>query len=124
MTSRVSSVTTWRRIIIASMVALIAMLGIVATSPGTASAAPLTATQAGWVYVRAAPVYSACARDAYCRTYVGVYQWSGYGWRNGLSARRGVRVYAYPFSGQWHWAWTQQTGWLAIPTQELSTDGY
>jgi hypothetical protein len=63
----------------------------------------------GWTYLA-----STCPRDAYCfwSGQISAWRWSGSSWSQ-ASLRAGQWVYVYPYTGEWRWAWTQQTGWLA-----------
>lgn len=66
----------------------------------------------GWTYLNlnyCAPGY-ACAMIY--RISTPAWRWNGRSW---VSAQLpGGWVYVYPYTGNWRWAWTQQTGWLAV----------
>jgi hypothetical protein len=130
MPSTSRSIATWRRILVVTITALIAMLAVSATAPTAANAfmspTVVRSSHQGWVHVRDVPracpaIYPA---PAYCSApaRVTAWQWTYSGWQQS-SIGGGTRVYAWPYSGQWHWIWTQQTGWLAIETARLET-GY
>ena len=40
------------------------------------------------------------------------WRWTGTSWRPAYLP--GGFVYVYPYSGDWRWAWTARTGWVAI----------
>ena len=40
------------------------------------------------------------------------YRWTGQGWV-AVQLPRGY-VYVSPYTGNWRWAWTQSTGWVAV----------
>ncbi len=72
----------------------------------------------GWAKVDA----NYCAPGFVCaemfRTSVVAWIWEGSQWRQS-SLPHGTRVYAWPFGWGYHWAWTQQTGWVAVETNVL-----
>jgi hypothetical protein len=57
-----------------------------------------------------------CASGRICaalyRTTTLAWSWTGTQWVQ--ASLRGGYVYVAPYSGQWRWAWTQDTGWVAI----------
>lgn len=66
----------------------------------------------GWVYLNLnhCPPGMMCA--ALYRATTPAWSWTGSAWRQS-SLRQGW-VYVYPYTGAWRWAWTQQSGWVAI----------
>lgn len=40
------------------------------------------------------------------------WRWTGSAWTR--TSLAGGWVYVYPYTGQWRWAWTQSTGWVAV----------
>lgn len=122
-------VTTSRRILLVAITALVATLAVSFSAPQEAHAfrdpTALTSSHQGWVYVRqgqgpcpASPIPEYCDQPEL----VDAWRWSGSSWSRAHLVG-GEQVYAYPYSGSWHWAWTQRTGWLAIQTAKLDT-GY
>lgn len=66
----------------------------------------------GWAYLNLnyCPPNMACA--AVSRESMPAWRWTASGWVRASLAQG--RVYLYPYSGYWRWAWTSQTGWLAV----------
>lgn len=66
----------------------------------------------GWTYLN----LNYCAPSLMCaqiyRDSTSAWRWTGSQWTP--ATLRGGWVYVYPYSGQWRWAWTQQSGWVAI----------
>jgi hypothetical protein len=66
----------------------------------------------GWVYLN----LNYCPPGALCamlyRTSTPAWSWTGSSWKQ--SSIRGGWVYVYPYTGEWRWAWTQESGWVAI----------
>lgn len=127
----ITSVAAWRRVLLLTIVALVAALAITVGAPPKEAHAirnptVVLASHTGWVYVRQAP--RACPaiypQPAYCSTpsSVAVWRWTGRTWTQAWVSE-GAQVYAYPYASGWHWIWTSRTGWLAIQTSQLET-GY
>ena len=72
------------------------------------------ANHVGWVYLNLnyCPPGYACAAIYHSST--PAWRWSGTAWSRASLA--GGWVYVYPYTGSWRWAWTQQTGWVAVNT--------
>lgn len=71
----------------------------------------------GWA--RTARVPACATTTASCRdNSAPVYQWTGSDWR-AFALQGDVQVWVQPYTGGWSWAWTQQTGWVAIHTADL-----
>ena len=68
----------------------------------------------GWVYLN----LNYCAPKMMCtqmyRMSASAWSWSGTAW-NKASINNGW-VYVYPYTGEWRWAWTQESGWVAMNT--------
>ena len=66
----------------------------------------------GWVYLN----LNYCAPGAMCayiyRESTTAWHWTGTKWMQ--ASLRGGWVYVYPYTGSWRWAWTQDSGWVAI----------
>ena len=41
------------------------------------------------------------------------WSWTRRGWQRGIAPNTGW-VYLYPYTGTWRWAWTRNTGWVAM----------
>jgi hypothetical protein len=69
-------------------------------------------THKGWTYLNLnyCPPSRACA--AIYQVSMPAWSWTGTSWRQ--STLKGGWVYVYPYTGQWRWAWTQQSGWVAV----------
>ena len=114
---------TLRRTILLGLAILVALLASNAAAPATADAIMIDyrvpASHVGWVYTASdAPcvgLFAACPVSRYHRAW----RWSGSSWQQ-ANIDKGVRVYVYPYSGTWHWIWTQRTGWLAIENAKLT----
>jgi len=126
-------ITSWRRSLLIALATLVAVLAISSAAPDAARADVLgfrnpnqvLASHTGWVYVRtAAPIGCATVYPSTCTDNANSVQtwWWSNQWNN-YRIPRGTQVYAYPYTGQFHWIWTQYTGWLAIRTSNLDT-GY
>jgi hypothetical protein len=63
----------------------------------------------GWTYLE-----STCPQGAACfwSGQIGAWRWSGTAWSQ-TNLRAAQWVYVYPYTGEWRWAWTQATGWVA-----------
>lgn len=100
--------------------AIIAVLAALIAIPSNAHAAstPVDAPAVagprhiGWTYLNLnyCPPGSSCI--AVYTSHTNAFSWTGTAWQS-ASLSQGW-VYVYPFSGAWRWAWTQQTGWVAI----------
>ena len=128
MSSTVSSVAMWRRILLVAITALVGALAVSVSAPQDAEAfvnpATVFPSTKGWVLTKSEPricpaIYPA---PAYCSkpSPVTAYRWSGSSWSR-TSLAGGIWVYAWPYADGWHWAWTQRTGWLAVRTSDLTT---
>jgi hypothetical protein len=53
---------------------------------------------------------------------VTAWYWNGSAWSQ-RSRYSGQRVYIYPYASGWSWTWSQDQGWLAMRTSQL-TIGY
>lgn len=66
----------------------------------------------GWVYLN----LNYCPPGAFCtkihRVSTSAWSWNGSAWSS--RQLRGGWVYVYPYTGEWRWAWTQESGWVAI----------
>ena len=115
------AIIAWRRALLAGITALIALLAISFTEPTSAHAIVSSTTvpsgHVGWVTVRGGPWVCPTVRTCTRQPSV-AWSWNGRSWSQ-ASLQGGTSVYAYPYSGSWHWAWTQRTGWLAIQTSSL-----
>ncbi len=47
------------------------------------------------------------------------WHWNGRSWVQ-RSRTTGTRVYIWPYAAGWSWTWTQNTGWLAMRTSDLT----
>ncbi len=132
MPATLTRISTWRRVLIIAIAALIAALAISFSAPNDAHAFRnpnvVLPSHQGWVYVQGMGTIATCPAiypvPEYCKRSQGIvaWRWSGSAWSQ-ASLAAGTRVYAYPYSGSWHWVWTQHTGWLATQTANLNT-GY
>lgn len=79
---------------------------------GTAITRTAGTNHVGWVYLN----LNYCAPGAMCakiyRISTNAWSWNGSAWSQGQL--RGGWVYVYPYTGEWRWAWTQESGWVAI----------
>lgn len=111
-----------RRLLLIAITALVAALAVTMTAPREAHAFRnpnvVLPSHTGWVQTK--PFMSCLAIG--CPTGHAAWRWTGYSWQ-GTSIAGDTRVYAHPYTGSWHWIWTQRTGWLAIQTSALDT-GY
>lgn len=129
-TARFFSRTWWALAIVAAMIVSMAIafpavasagaagsgLPTKAVGSGAAAAEYRTAatTHRGWVYLNlnyCAPGRACAAIHAVSTT---AYRWTGRSWST--VALPGGWVYVSPYTGQWRWAWTKQTGWLVVGT--------
>jgi hypothetical protein len=66
----------------------------------------------GWVYLN----LNYCPPGMMCalvyRQSTQAWHWTGSRWTQ--RSINGGWVYVYPYTGEWRWAWTQQSGWVAI----------
>lgn len=76
-----------------------------------AKAAPLSYT--GWTFLELNPE---CPPGLLCTQQFAVskaaWRWTGAAWVNANLAEGWT--YVAPYSGQWRWAWTPTTGWVAV----------
>jgi hypothetical protein len=118
----------WRRLLLATITALIALLAVSASAPGRAEAFMdpniVTVDFVGWVHVREYVGICATSNPPRCTdsSTVQAWRWTGTRW-SATRIGENASVYAYPYSGSWEWIWTQRTGWLAIQRSSL-TRGY
>jgi hypothetical protein len=77
-----------------------------------AESAVAPAGHIGWTYLNLnhCPVGLMC--PAIYRESMVAWSWTGTAWRQ-TSLRQGW-AYVYPYTGAWRWAWTQETGWVAV----------
>ncbi len=66
----------------------------------------------GWTYLNLNYCAPGMACIALYRDSMSAWSWSGTAWR--ASSLRQGWVYVYPYTGSWRWAWTQDTGWVAV----------
>lgn len=122
--TRSMRVTMLRHIILVGITALVALLAISFSAPEAhAIRNPNVVLQShvGWVETK--PLVACLAIGLPCSNPTHqAWRWSGTQWQS-VRIRGGVDVYVYPYSAPWHWAWTQDTGWLAIQNSSLQT-GY
>lgn len=126
MTAALTTVASWRRILLVALTALIAALAISFSAPSDANAfvdsSAVFASTKGWVLVRSTPVACPAIYPSTCATGGTATAWR---WANGAWSQTriagGTQVYAWPYTGSWHWIWTQPTGWLAIQTSTLDS---
>ena len=123
-----SRALTVRHALIIAIVALIAALAISCTAPTDAHAirdpTAVLSSHVGWVYVRTSgTAVCTLTYPQRCKS-PGKYawRWTGSQWST-AQVNSGSQVYAYPYSGAYHWVWTSRTGWLAMQTADLET-GY
>ena len=85
---------------------------------------PATASlkHVGWTYLN----LNYCAPGRLCaaiyRDSMAAWSWNGRSWTQ-ASLRQGW-VYVYPYTGEWRWAWTQSTGWVAVSGGRFELRGY
>lgn len=127
---KVSIVAVSRRVLFVAIIALIAALAVSVSVPSEAQAVRdprvVFPHHKGWVKVndglRACPMIYPTPSYCYQPAQVPAWRWTGRYW-NATTITGGTWVYAHPYSGDWHWIWTQRTGWLAIKRTNLNT-GY
>jgi hypothetical protein len=73
----------------------------------------------GWAYVNASGCrpQAPCPRIRYHETTA--WHWTGYQW-NARRLNDDTLIYAWPYAQGWHWAWTNETGWLALPSYKIT----
>ena len=130
MTTTLSSVAMWRRILLVAITALIGALAVSFSQPAKAEAfvnpSVVLPSTKGWVYVRGADAVRACPavwptpRSCYVQPSKVAWRWDGASW-NQVSIAAGTSVYAWPYASGWHWIWTERTGWLAIRSSDLDS---
>ncbi|MCW2927443.1 MAG: hypothetical protein JWM86_1411 [Thermoleophilia bacterium] len=66
----------------------------------------------GWVHLN----LNYCDAGMMCpkiyRVSTGAWSWNGKAWSR--TSINGGWVYVYPYTGSWRWAWTQESGWVAM----------
>jgi hypothetical protein len=66
----------------------------------------------GWTFLN----LNYCPPGAMCalnyRTSIPAWSWTNGAWKQ--ASLNGGWVYTYPYTGSWRWAWTQQSGWVAV----------
>ena len=122
-----SMVDATRRALVIAAATLIAAIAVSFSAPSEAHAfrdpTVVLPSHTGWVYTRRQPTFCSASYPARCsQSPISAWRWTGYSWTSS-SLAGGTQVYAYPYSGEWHWVWTQRTGWLAVKTSVLDT-GY
>lgn len=74
--------------------------------------APVPLSYTGWVYLK----LPKCPVGAHCfiadRTHADGWRWTGYAWTR-AQVREGS-VYVTPYTGQWRWVYTYESGWVAV----------
>ena len=122
MSASVIRVAYWRQLVIVAVATLIAFGAVAFAAPQEAHAfrdpSVVLPSHEGWVNVRARTNSDICGIVGPCG--VSAWRWSGYQWTQ-TRVLWGSQVYAYPYTGDWHWIWTSRTGWLAIKRAELDT---
>ncbi len=128
MSSTISKLAVWRRILLVAIIALVGALAVSITAPAKADAfvdpATVFPSTKGWVLTKSElpmciaiyPVPEECKVPRR----ITAYRWTGSSWSK-TSFSGGIWVYAWPYADGWHWAWTQKTGWLAVRTSDLTT---
>jgi hypothetical protein len=48
------------------------------------------------------------------------WRWTGTRWVDGGGLQAGQKAYFAPYATGWRWAWTQQSGWVAIGSQHAA----
>lgn len=66
----------------------------------------------GWAYMNLNHCPSGMMCAAVFQQSTLAWRWTGRRWMQS-SLNQGW-VYLYPYAGDWRWAWTQRTGWLAV----------
>lgn len=56
-----------------------------------------------------------------CPSSVTAYRWTGGRWY-ATYQRVNQSVYVYPYGGAWRWAWTRESGWLAMRASDLAIE--
>jgi hypothetical protein len=95
--------------------------------PGARCVVPLRPATAGlnhvgWTYLNLNYCAPGMACIALYRDSMAAWSWSGSAWR-ATSIRQGW-AYVYPYTGSWRWAWTQDTGWVAVSGGRFELRGY
>lgn len=82
----------------------------------------VASSHVGWVYLD----LNFCPSDRFCATIyrdrTAAWRWTGTTWQQ--TSIRGGSVYVYPYSKPWRWAWTQESGWVAVHDQRFVTGRY
>jgi hypothetical protein len=84
---------------------------------------PISDSYKGWAYVAGFTCPPGAMCPAIAEISIVAWRWTGSQWVQ-ASLNVNEQVYAWPYVGTWHWAWTQRTGWVAVPTDKLYTKGY
>lgn len=76
----------------------------------------------GWVYLN----LNHCPAGMMCalvhRQSTSAWRWTSAGWTK--ATIDGGWVYVYPYSGEWRWAWTHASGWVAISGHRFEIRAY
>ncbi|MCW2927441.1 MAG: hypothetical protein JWM86_1409 [Thermoleophilia bacterium] len=76
----------------------------------------------GWVYLNLNYCGYAYACAAIHRFATPAWSWNGSAWTR--SSIRGGWVYVSPYTGSWRWAWTQESGWVALDSGRFEIRAY
>lgn len=76
----------------------------------------------GWTYLNLNYCAPGMACIALYRDSMSAWSWTGTAWKPS-SLRQGW-VYVYPYTGAWRWAWTQDTGWVAVTGGRFELRGF
>lgn len=102
-----------------------ALLSLSVSGSAAANPAPLASNHKGWARVYSEPRATLDARYISGWSWTGT-MWKPCGWHLGPGMfipgclQEGTQVYAWPYGGGWHWAWTRQHGWLAVRSTFLT----
>jgi hypothetical protein len=66
----------------------------------------------GWTYLNLNHCGSGLMCTQVYRMSMSAWSWTGSTWSR-ASLNNGW-VYVYPYTGEWRWAWTQSSGWVAV----------
>jgi hypothetical protein len=76
----------------------------------------------GWTYLN----LNHCPQGALCRMAfresMSAWSWTGSKWVG--ATLKGGWVYVYPYTGNWRWAWTQKSGWVAVDSGRFEIRPY
>lgn len=74
----------------------------------------------GWTWLSLDNCSSVACTNVY-RTSAPAWRWTGTSWvRSSLAPGW---VYVAPYTGQWRWAWTKRTGWVAVTGERFELRG-